>query len=232
MIKCQVCGYDNPDDASVCLNCGSPVEHHKISEAIDDVDGEATVLLGGPMPGGPPKPPAPQAKDEDSFHKAETGRPPAPPPPPQQPKKPATPPPPPPTARPAAPPPPPSGAHQPPSPAPQQQYGGGSPSGGYGAPAGGGYGAAASPPGDMPNGQTLLIFSIILAVFGACGGLLGIVAIIFSALGMGAEKGGDFADAKAKYGTARLMLIIGVALMVLSYVGCFGMWILGAVAGS
>lgn len=62
MIKCQVCGYDNPDDANVCLNCGSPVSRPKVSEAIDDISGEATVMLGMPMkglPAAPAKAPAP-----------------------------------------------------------------------------------------------------------------------------------------------------------------------------
>jgi len=62
MIKCQVCGYDNPNDANVCLNCGSPIEKPKVSEAIDDISGEATVLIGMPKMGAaPPKPAAPAA---------------------------------------------------------------------------------------------------------------------------------------------------------------------------
>ena len=70
MIKCQVCGYDNPAESRVCLNCGSPIET-RLSEAIDDISGEATVLIGmvpksvpmapPPVSAAPPPPPLPAA---------------------------------------------------------------------------------------------------------------------------------------------------------------------------
>ena len=56
MIKCGVCGYDNPDDGTTCMNCGSPIEKAKMSEAIDDISGEATVMIGQSLI--PPSPPA------------------------------------------------------------------------------------------------------------------------------------------------------------------------------
>jgi len=58
MIKCQVCGYDNPDSAKQCLNCGSPIEAAAIGEAIDDISGEATVLIGMKVPKAPTPPPS------------------------------------------------------------------------------------------------------------------------------------------------------------------------------
>ncbi len=45
MIKCQVCAYDNKDDAEFCLNCGSPLVKQKVSQAMDDVSEEQTVLI-------------------------------------------------------------------------------------------------------------------------------------------------------------------------------------------
>jgi hypothetical protein len=117
MIKCQVCGYENPDDAAVCLNCGSPLERAKISEAIDDISGEATVMLGMPMKNLPAKPPAAPSEPAKSpapkapAAAAPAPRPSAPPAPPApvakapEPPKPAAPPP--------APQPPPSGGLNP-----------------------------------------------------------------------------------------------------------------------
>lgn len=45
MIRCQVCGYDNKDDAELCLNCGETLVKAKVSQAMDDVSDEATVLI-------------------------------------------------------------------------------------------------------------------------------------------------------------------------------------------
>lgn len=70
MTKCVECGFENPAGSDTCLNCGSRLEGQKLSTAMDDVSGEATVLIGGhakvpgPMPpsGGPagaPKPKSP-----------------------------------------------------------------------------------------------------------------------------------------------------------------------------
>ncbi len=48
MIKCPVCRYENPDDATVCLNCGAPVERGRMSEPIDDISEEQTLLMSPP----------------------------------------------------------------------------------------------------------------------------------------------------------------------------------------
>ncbi|MDK2971280.1 MAG: hypothetical protein PWP23_1035 [Candidatus Sumerlaeota bacterium] len=122
MIKCQVCGYDNRDDAQFCMNCGSPVEKPKMSEALDDVSEERTVMLD---------PAAMQNRMSQEFKERQQAAPPppapapapvAPPPPP-----PAAAPAPPPAAAPAAPPPPPAAppaaAPPPPVAAPTQNSG-------------------------------------------------------------------------------------------------------------
>ncbi|CAN5204303.1 hypothetical protein BH09SUM1_BH09SUM1_33940 [soil metagenome] len=114
MTKCQVCGYDNPDETQVCLNCGSPIEKKHVSEAIDDISGEATILIGGK--GGFPKPPGAGIPPPAAA--------PPPPPPPPPPHRAAPPPAP---AYSAPPPPPPAyaqqGAPPPPPPYQQQPYG-------------------------------------------------------------------------------------------------------------
>lgn len=76
MLKCQVCGYENRDDAQFCLNCGSPIEHKKLSEAIDDVSEERTVMLD---------PAAMQQRLAAEMREAKAAAPPSPPPPPPPP---------------------------------------------------------------------------------------------------------------------------------------------------
>lgn len=93
MIKCQVCGFDNKDDAQFCLNCGSPLAKQKLSEAVDDVSEDATVMLD---------PDAMQKRLQAEFAEAQQQE--APPPSPPRAAAAATPPAPPP-APPAAPPP-------------------------------------------------------------------------------------------------------------------------------
>lgn len=69
MIKCVECSFQNPEGSDTCLNCGSRLAGQKLSTAMDDVSGEATVLIGGtpkaghaaspppaPSPGAPPSP--------------------------------------------------------------------------------------------------------------------------------------------------------------------------------
>lgn len=62
MIKCDVCGYNNADTATFCLQCGAPITRQKVSEAIDDISGEKTLVIGsrsfsGNKPGAAPAPP-------------------------------------------------------------------------------------------------------------------------------------------------------------------------------
>lgn len=86
-MKCQVCGHENPDNATMCINCGSPLEREKVSEAIDDISGEATVLIGQPLvppSGEQQKPPTPPPQQQPQA--------PPPPPPPQQQQAPPPPP--------------------------------------------------------------------------------------------------------------------------------------------
>jgi hypothetical protein len=49
MIKCIECGFENPDGSDSCLNCGSKLEGQKLSQAVDDISAEATILVGAPM---------------------------------------------------------------------------------------------------------------------------------------------------------------------------------------
>ncbi len=68
MIKCQVCAYDNKDDADFCLNCGSPLVKQKVSQAMDDVSEEQTVLID---------PSAMQKRIQDEISKGKPGEQPA-----------------------------------------------------------------------------------------------------------------------------------------------------------
>ena len=65
----------------------------------------------------------------------------------------------------------------------------------------------------MPSGTTYLILAILETL--CCCLPIGIVAIIFAALGMSAEKNGNYTDAMDKYGKAKLWLIIGLVLGIL-----------------
>lgn len=95
MIKCIECGFENPDGSDTCLNCGAKLVQKKISQAMDDISAEATVMLGGPAKNPYAAPPSPAKGVEE---------PPAPPsqqqaaPPPREPAKPVSAPPPPPAA--------------------------------------------------------------------------------------------------------------------------------------
>lgn len=65
MIKCNECGFENPDGSDSCLNCGTKLVQPKLSQAMDDISGEATVMLGGggknPFAAGAPTAPPPSA---------------------------------------------------------------------------------------------------------------------------------------------------------------------------
>jgi len=69
MIRCQVCGYDNKDDAELCLNCGETLVKAKVSQAMDDVSDEATVLID---------PAAMQKRIQEEIKKDKPAAPPAP----------------------------------------------------------------------------------------------------------------------------------------------------------
>lgn len=169
-MKCQVCGYENPRDAMVCLNCGSTLEKEKVGQAIDDISEERTVLIGAPL-----IPPAP---------KSSTNVPPPPPPP-----KPAAPPPPPPLAgiappppaapRPSAPPPPPTMQGQ----YPQPPSNLGQPPTGANLPPGGIAGAPGGFPGATAGTNTMAILSIVF------GGIAIVMAICCALLGYGFSIG-------------------------------------------
>jgi len=231
MIKCQVCGYDNKDDAKFCLNCGSPLERKKVSEAMDDVSEEKTVLLDpGAMqkrvqeeiqkskPAAPPPPPQPPASPS-GF----SPMPPSPPPPPPgggfapPPAAPMAPPP-----MPSAPPPPPMGQMPPPpmSPAPQ-----------FGAPQ---FGASSGASGQVQvmglNVMTWLIISVVEII--TCCLPLGVAGLIFSILAMNDEKAGNIAEATAKLEKAKLCVLIGVGLGVVCGGGYFLLMVLGALGGN
>lgn len=92
MIRCQVCGYDNKDDAELCLNCGETLVKAKVSQAMDDVSDEATVLID---------PAAMQKRIQDEIKKEKPAAPPAPAGAPARPAVPAAAPPPPRAAAPA-----------------------------------------------------------------------------------------------------------------------------------
>ncbi len=194
MIKCDVCGYDNPDDANVCLNCGSPIERKPVSEAIDDISGEATVLLGMPTQPGPAAPPA---ADKPG------GAPPPPPPPSSQ--KPAggsaagaPPPPPPPGGAPPPPPPPPTGASAP------------------SLPSSGDVDDQMLAIASVALGGSGLLFG---AILGVCCGPLG--AILGLLLGIGAVATGYMA--MKKEGPNKMLatvgLVIGAVVIVFSLLG-------------
>ncbi len=218
MSKCQVCGYDNPDDSKVCLNCGSPIESQPQGEAIDDISGEATVLIGMQMPKSPPPPP----EDDD---KPEPPPPAAPPPPPSSsgsgmpPPPPMAAPPPPPAAAPSpssfsAPPPPPGGSSSSTPPAPPAPV----------APAPGSPSMSSTTGGGSGNGMILGIAGIALGVF----------ALIFSfccpLLGVPLAIGGGVCGFLAmKDPGSKILGIVGLVLAGLSILlGVAGM-ILGAV---
>ncbi|MCC5878119.1 MAG: RDD family protein [Candidatus Sumerlaeia bacterium] len=91
-IKCLVCGHQNADGATICINCGTPLEAQQ-SVNVEDDGGEATMLLN---PGSLPKQSdAPRSSPMGpKLAKPQAPPPTAPPPPPEP--TPTSPPPPPP----------------------------------------------------------------------------------------------------------------------------------------
>ncbi len=219
MIKCAVCGYENPEDANVCLNCGSEVKREKIGQAIDDISGEATIMIGMPaIPSDDPedKPIAPS--DQPAAPPPPSS--PAPPPPPPKPAgmAAAPPPPPKPAGMQAAPPPPSSGPVGSAPPPPPQQGGAPSP---------------VSSMGGAPAGQNILcIVSVItgpLSLLTSCccfiGLPLAIAAIVTGLIGKNQVKStGEQGDILALIGVicggisillAILFQVLGVGLNML-----------------
>lgn len=219
MTKCAVCGYENPDDASVCLNCGSEIQREKLGHAIDDISGEATVMLGMPPPGAG----APEKKPEEK---------PAAPPPPPAPKAPSAPPPPPAPG--------PSRLQTGGAPPPPPRPAAGAPAGMSSAPPSGSGGAGPTPPppgtpqqsfgGAMSGGggqNVLCIVSVVLGPLGLitsccwCLGIpLGIAGIITGVLGKNQVKGsGEQGDTLALVGiiTGAIAILIGIVFAILGF---------------
>jgi hypothetical protein len=218
VIKCSVCGYDNQDGAQFCLNCGSPLEQQKISEAMDDISGEATVVIDPkalrlpppqpkPAAAAPPPPPPPPAAAPAPRPAAS-----APPPPPPQPAA---------QPRPAAP---------PPAPAPQQQQ--------YGAPqaASGSKGGLFDQGtgilenflgGSTPNATMYLIVSIASICVCCCIG--GIGSTYFSWQGKVAQDSGDFDTANTHFAQARKWLLVTIVVGIISFLLSMVLQVLGAV---
>lgn len=219
MIKCQVCGYDNKDDAKFCLNCGAPLEATGAEEDMG-VSEEQTVLLD---------PNAMQARVQEELSKdreREESQASVPPPPP--PSRPSTPPP---AQRSAPPTPPPA----PPAAAASPAGGMGSPPPGPSAGMGGAAGptAAASAMADMApagNPTTYLILSILETL--CCCLPFGVVGIIFSIQAMNAQNAGDMNTLAEKLATAKKFLIIGLVLGVITSILAVGIQVMLAMAGA
>ncbi|MCC6546434.1 DUF4190 domain-containing protein [Candidatus Sumerlaeota bacterium] len=235
MIKCQVCGYENPDDAKTCLNCGSPVEKQKVSEPLDDISGEATVMLGMPTRSGIKTPVIPGAPPPSSSAPPSTSRPPTPFPPGPTPGG-IPPPPPPPFIQRAGsvpPPPPPAPARGMPPPPPQQGSASAPPPPPFNpsaAPPASPVGAAPATGGAKQN--ALCIASLvtgIIAVFPGCccapiSLVMGIAGIVTGFIGRkqvlesnGAQTGDKLALAGMICGG--LALLMALALIILQIVG-------------
>lgn len=202
-MKCQVCGYENPPDSTICLNCGSTIEHQPVGEAIDDISDEQTVLIGGglkppaPEPPPPPPPPSPPPVAPPSGGQQQQGEAPRTSPPP---------PPPPPAGRPGADAQPPAG------------FSAGGP-GGQLPPSGNPPGTAGSPPSN-----TLAIVSLILGILtitlGWCCGLFiplgigGIVTGIIARKQIAAAGGSKQSDTLAKVGLILSIVFVAIWTIV------------------
>jgi len=218
VIKCSVCGYDNQDGAQFCLNCGSPLDQQKISEAMDDISGEATVVIdpkalklppaAQPKPAAAVPPPPPPAAAP-----APRPAPSAPPPPPPQPAA---------QPRPAAP---------PPAPAPQspQQYA--APQASSGSKGGifdqGTGFLEGMLGGATPNPTLYLVISILSICFCCCIG--GIGSTYFSWQGKAAWDSGDVDTANMHFATARKWLLVTIIVGIITTILSFGIQFLGAI---
>jgi flagellar biosynthesis protein FliQ len=83
------------------------------------------------------------------------------------------------------------------------------------------YDAYTAPANTVPtekNTATLwLILNIVLTVV-CCGNILGIIGIVFSALGMGAYNKGDYNDMNQKAKIAKILFIVGIVLGVVGLI--------------
>lgn len=221
MIKCQVCGYDNKDEAKVCLNCGAVLEREKLSSAIDDVSEEQTVLLD---------PNAMQQRVQKDYEKERpVGEPPSAQGPPPPPSPGSMPPPPPPSfgggpssaqgpggyAPGASPPPPPMGSHES-GPPPL-------------------YNNPAAGMGMTGAGQPLntgLWLGLSIAMTLCCCLPLGIAGIVFSVQAQSAEKTGNIYEAEEKIKKAKLMLLIGLIGGLIANALIIGLQVVAAMGSS
>ncbi len=73
MIQCPVCKYENPDDATVCLNCGARIETGRLSQPIDDISEDQTLLMSGPPPGQEGRPTNPPPPNRRGQSQQQTG---------------------------------------------------------------------------------------------------------------------------------------------------------------
>lgn len=89
-IKCLVCGHQNAAEATMCINCGSPLENQ--AAETDDNGGDATILLGNLGGGGAPSHPSPAGPKMPKPERPPTPPEPQEPPEPLEPPKPAAPP--------------------------------------------------------------------------------------------------------------------------------------------
>lgn len=76
-----------------------------------------------------------------------------------------------------------------------------------------------------PNHTLNLVFAILVTIF--CCLPLGIVAIVFSAIGMSRQSSGDFAGAASASRVARICIIISAGISVLLWVGYLMLLLLG-----
>ncbi len=76
-----------------------------------------------------------------------------------------------------------------------------------------------------PNHTLNLVFAILVTIF--CCLPLGIVAIVFSAIGMSRQSSGDFAGTASASRVARICIIISAGISVFLWVGYLMMLLLG-----
>ena len=85
---------------------------------------------------------------------------------------------------------------------------------------------AANEPVPQNTATLWLILNIVMTVL-CCGNILGIIGIVYAALGMGAHTRGDYAKMESNTRTSRILFIVGIIL------GAIGMlfFVIAAAAG-
>lgn len=78
---------------------------------------------------------------------------------------------------------------------------------------------------DGPNHTLNLVFAILVTIF--CCLPLGIVAIVFSAIGMSRQSGGDIAGAASASRIARICIIVSAGISLFLWVGYILLALLG-----